>query len=314
MIAAFSQSYWKSMESAFNALQTCCNFKSVKVPNQEQLLQFIWWGYNEKNWRYSTINSYVSGLTTLFKIKGSNVNVFTSYETKLALKGVKNLDEIYKSCQKTKKVFSFPLLQILGHYVAKTSWSNNSKRVFWTAACVMFFGSFRISEILGKYECMYDPLTTLLWKDIMFYEDAVRIVLKSPKVSTSGGISVDLFEYKRESCCPVKCLKALKETSKVVNESSPVFMFDNGKLLTPNGFNRTLRSLLEIPLGKDAYLFSSHSFRAAIPAALADHPIIASREEIMGWGRWGSDAYLNYTRLKRNKRKETFRIICSIFD
>jgi hypothetical protein len=75
-----------------------------------------------------------------------------------------------------------------------------------------------------------------------------------------------------------------------------------------------LRNLLKPLFGEEAMYFSSHSFRAAIPAALANHPKIASNEDIMGWGRWDSKAYEKYTRLKQNKRKETFESIWEIIN
>jgi hypothetical protein len=150
LIAAYSQSYWKTMESAFNALQTCFGFKTIVVPTQAQVLDFISWGYNEKNWKHATVNSYISCLNTLFKLKNENTNVFSSYITKTALKGVRSLDEINVNCKRTIKVFSLPLLKILEHSIANLGWDEISKRIVWTLSCVMFFGSFRISELLSK--------------------------------------------------------------------------------------------------------------------------------------------------------------------
>jgi hypothetical protein len=313
LIAAYSQSYWKTMESAFNALQNCFNFKTIIVPSQAQVLEFISWGYKEKNWKYATVNSYISCLNTLFKLKNVNTNVFNSYTTKTALKGVRNLDEINANCKRIRKVFSLPLLKILGHSIANSEWDEMSKRIMWTLSCVMFFGSFRISELLSKYEYSFDPITTLLWGDVKFNVDSVRIILKSPKVYVQGGVSVDLFKIENQSFCPVNCLVGLRDCVQSAGQNSPVFMFKNGKLLTPSIFNRTLRELLKSELGHESEYFSSHSFRAAIPAMLAEHPNVASQEAIMGWGRWDSKAYEKYTRLKLNKRKETFNTICTLF-
>jgi hypothetical protein len=114
------------MESAFNALQSCFNFKTIVVPTQTQLLEFISWGYNVKNWKHATVSSYISCLNTLFKLKNMNTNVFNSYITKTALKGVRNLDEINIICKRTRKVFSLPLLKILGHSIAMSGWDEIS--------------------------------------------------------------------------------------------------------------------------------------------------------------------------------------------
>jgi hypothetical protein len=308
-IAAYSNATWKRMESAFNSFNECLSPLLTKnfVPEQAHIDRYIYWAYTVKKLRFATINTYISSLSTLYKLKGCNCYIFNSFPTKTALKGIRNLDEINVICERPRKVFSLPLLKILGHQIAITNWSSESKKLFWTAAVLLFFGSFRVSEILSGKELSYDPLTTLLWSDIMFFVDSVRIAVKFPKVFVQGGISVDLFSLKDKSLCPVAVLKSLlKEKSYSQVKSLPVFMFSNGKLLTPKQFNISLRSLLEPIFGKDALFFSSHSFRAAIPAALADHPMIASKEEVMGWGRWDSKAFEKYTRLKRNKRKETF--------
>ena len=82
----------------------------------------------------------------------------------------------------------------------------------------------------------------------------------------------------------------------------PVFSFDSGKLLTPLNFNNTIRSLLRPHLGNIAEEYSSHSFRAAIPSALAKLPNLASEDEIKCWGRWESDAFKRYTRLRLDQR------------
>jgi hypothetical protein len=294
-------------------MQSCLKLSKITVPTQDQVIQYIHWCHNEKNLKFATINSYISSLCTLFKLKDQNVAVFSSFKTKIALRAVRNLDEVKSKCQNSRKVFSFELLQILGHFIAISSWTENSKQVFWTAACVLFFGSFRISEILSKFENSYDPLTVLLWSDVKFLENSVRIFVKSPKIFKQGGISVDLFRIKNSSVCPVHLLTCLKQNSTTAKFDSPVFMFENSKLLTPAAFNKTLRILLQPVFGIEAQFFSSHSFRAAIPAALADNPNIASKESVMGWGRWDSNAYEKYTRLKFHKRKETFENICSLF-
>jgi hypothetical protein len=90
-----------------------------------------------------------------------------------------------------------------------------------------------------------------------------------------------------------------------------VFRFANGKNLTQRIFSSTVVSLLERHVGCEAKKFSGHSFRAAIPSALANTPDLASNSDIMMWGRWSSDSYKSYTRLKHNARKAIFEKIVS---
>jgi hypothetical protein len=305
------------MEIVANHWAECFGGKisNLRTPNQENLDKFVWWGYKEKNWKWSTMVSYLSQLANVFKLKGSDDAAFHSFRTKTLLRGVRNLDSINCNIPAKRKVFSFPLLKILGHAVACANWPEDSKRVFWTTCSIMFFGSLRVGEILAWNQYSFDPLTTLLWGDLVFDKDFVRIFIRFPKIFSAGGISIDLFEISDKSLCPVACLKKLRNSKNYQDRknSDPVFRFNSGVLLTPKAFNETLRDLLFQFLGNEAKDFSSHSFRAAIPAALAEAPMLASKDSVMGWGRWDSDAYMKYTRLKSNQRKETFSVICSLF-
>jgi hypothetical protein len=76
----------------------------------------------------------------------------------------------------------------------------------------------------------------------------------------------------------------------------------------------TLKSLLSKHIGTNSSLITGHSFRAAIPAALASQPSLASDHEIMIWGRWSSEAYKSYTRLKHEAKLSIFRKIMQIFN
>ena len=75
--------------------------------------------------------------------------------------------------------------------------------------------------------------------------------------------------------------------------------------------NRLLPDLLKPLLGSTASLISGHSFRAGIPSLLAKFPEESTSDEIMGWGRWKSSAYLSYTKLKSDQRKKVFEKILS---
>jgi len=57
-----------------------------------------------------------------------------------------------------------------------------------------------------------------------------------------------------------------------------------------------------------------HSFRAGIPASLANNPDIANNEMVMGWGRWKSSAYNCCTRLKLNQKRNTFSKITFVLN
>jgi hypothetical protein len=47
---------------------------------------------------------------------------------------------------------------------------------------------------------------------------------------------------------------------------------------------------------------------------LASHPNLATDHEIMIWGRWSSDSYKAYTRLKHEAKLGIFKKIVSIYN
>jgi len=98
---------------------------------------------------------------------------------------------------------------------------------------------------------------------------------------------------------------------KNVKINSPVFRFESGKMLTPTFLTSTMRVLLHPHIGAAADQLSGHSFRAAIPSALANNDMLATDEEIKLWGRWGSPSYKKYVKLEMKRRKAIFVKITS---
>ncbi len=47
---------------------------------------------------------------------------------------------------------------------------------------------------------------------------------------------------------------------------------------------------------------------------MADHPDMASEEDLKSWGRWSGDIFKLYTRLKLNKKRTIFNKITSILN
>jgi hypothetical protein len=241
-------------------------------------------------------------------------NFENDFFIKAMLKGAKNVSLYTNITKKSKFVMSFPLLRIIGHKIALSTWPNDSKLVFWSACCLAFFGSFRLGEILPKSE---NNLENLTWSRIRFTNmGSVVINIRFPKVIRNNtGDFVDLFEIKNSTFCSFSSLKSLAEKRSLgISRDSPVFQFANGVNLSPKVFTSTVVSLLEHHIGGEAKNFSGHSFRAAIPSALANSPNLASDSDIMLWGRWSSESNKAYVRLKHNARKEIFNKIVSMYN
>jgi hypothetical protein len=98
-----------------------------------------------------------------------------------------------------------------------------------------------------------------------------------------------------------------------VLNNDAVFEFSNGVPLTHKKFTDTVKGLLFKYIGNAANPLTGHSFRAGIPAALAERPDLASDHEIMIWGRWSSSSFQVYTRLKHEAKLSIFKKIVSMY-
>ena len=278
--------------------------------NQENLNEYISWATLDRKLKNSTIVTYVASLSSVHQLFGFSGKIFSSFTTKALLRGSNNLSLSIHVPSHTRKVFSLSLLKLVGHSLSQQSWTEDSKQVYWTCICVAFFGSFRIGELLASREGGFDPVTTLLWKNVKLKSDHCLIHVESPKSNAKEGEFIDLFAVSGQDCCPISALKKLARSSGSP-ASSPVFMFAGGKPLTPPVFNQTLRDLLRPVLGSSADQLSSHSLRAAIPSVLAKSPDLASDQDIKGWGRWDSPCYKRYTRLELDRKKYIYSKISS---
>ena len=227
--------------------------------------------------------------------------------------GAENLSMYQKIVGETKKVMTLQLLKILGHQIAVSDWSENSKIVFWGACVVAFFGSFRFGEILAGNPFNFNPMETLVWEDVKFSsEDSVLIHVKLDKNKLPQGSYIDLFRFNGHNCCPIMVLTKLKTYCS--DQKQPVFRFQNGRLLTAKILNVTIQNLLRPVIGPSANQISGHSFRAALPSAMANDPIATNDTDIRNWGRWSSESYLLYTRLKLRQKKCLFEKISNVLN
>jgi hypothetical protein len=232
------------------------------------------------------------------------------------IKGAKNLATYKDICKPAKFVMSFHLLKIIGHEIAKSNWDKDKKLVVWSACCVAFFGSFRLGELLPR-DGLENSLECLKWNQVTFTQKKSAIVnIKFPKVIRNNkGDLIDLFEIENCDCCPYTALKRLASFHKdLVKANREVFSFLDGSLLTSKRLTDTVKSLLFKHIGTLANQITGPSFRAGIPAALAEHPDLASDHEIMIWGRWSSSSFRVYTRLKHEAKLSIFKKIVSIYN
>ena len=294
--AAYATPTWKKHEAAVNSFKTFeCNSNSDWPLSKDKLAEYVTWAIQERKLKASTVESYLSSLKSVHILRSLPTDSFDSPYLATLVRGAQNLEIYTTETKHTRKVMTLEL-------------------VLWCPCTTAFFGSFRLGEILPKSEYNAHPSDTLLWKDInVISSDHVLIHVKVTKSRSKQGDYVDMFGFQGHGVCPVKTLLALKRLSVNNGPDCPVFSFNSGKNLTLNNLNDTVRKLLEVHLGSDSGQFSGH-FRAAIPAVLAKYPEHSNSDEIMGWGRWKSEAYLLYTRLKADQRRKVFQKISTMLN
>ena len=317
MGASLSANSWNRYNAALNSWNSYIKHtgKMFSWPFKANLLRgYVGWAINVKHLQPNTVRIYLSDLKLAHELRNKSTTEFEDFFLKKMLKGADHLKMYTSIKNKTKLVMTFQMLRILGHKVAQSEWTVEKKRVFWGASCLAYFGSFRLGEILsntkgGEFE-------NLKWGDVNFRPDGSALLnIRFPKVIKNvQGDFVDIFGLEGKDYCPVSCLKALaKNANHKENKEKNVFSFSNGTCLTIFQFTTELKNLLSDVFGPAIANLSGHSFRAGIPAALCNRPDIASEDDVMCWGRWSSEAYKLYTRLKLSARKTIFdKIMCAI--
>jgi hypothetical protein len=150
---------------------------------------------------------YLSDLKLAHNLRGFKTEIFNDFFIKSILKGAENLAVYTNLSKMSRLIMTLPLLKILGYEIAKSAWSLDSKRVFWSACCLAFFGSFRMCEILMSSKKHFNE-QHLTWNRVSFSSsDYATIHIGLPKVNkfSSGhsGDFIDIFKINPKIFAPI---------------------------------------------------------------------------------------------------------------
>ena len=185
----------------------------------------------------------------------------------------------------------------------KMKMPGHKKQAVWAALTFLFFGSLRGSEILAPRKDQYDPVKTLLKRDVKLVElntgkemvSTIQLTLKSPKTSRSNPNQVVELPELGEWFCPVRAFKSWQSSRKGRQAGSqPLFTWRDNSLITLEEMNTIIATILD---GEDPPM-STRAFRPALPSILARQG--ASEEVLKSLGRWTSKTYLHYVREGRS--------------
>jgi len=315
--SSLAKSTWGKYKSGYNAFAcfeaSRCSCSPFPIP-VETIRSFVIWCHFTRNLAPSTIKAYISSLKFIHHIQGFQSSHITE-DTLLPLlmKGSGNLTSQNNPRHNSRRVVTLPVLLTLGSRIASSKWDPLQKQVIWSACTTGFFGSFRMGELLAPTESNFSPTTHLTWNDVRASSPtSILIRISQPKSGEPGGEYVDLFPFLGFHCCPVLALKNLREKQQaqgMTDDTLPVFRFTDRKYLTMHTLNQILASLLQDMCTTGINTISCHSFRAGIPSTLSLFPDLATSDLIKGWGRWHSDCYQRYTRLKLPQKLNIFEKI-----
>jgi hypothetical protein len=309
--ASLAASSWGKYQSGLRAFEDFEAYEHMQASWPLPLAtfrRFAVWGLTVRKLQPSTVEAYCSALNFVHHLKGLPPCAWPKDPVfNMILKGGPKTSLAAPPAASLRRVVTLPLLKVIGHRIALANWDPQSKQVIWSACVAAFFSSARLGELLSSSEHRADPTSTLFWSDVQIRDDSILLHIKAPKSGTPGGEFLDLFKFRGHNCCPVAALKSLwSKSGQAASPDRPVFMFTSGRFLTPQSLNKTLAMLLQDICKPGENTISCHSFRAGIPTALSLFPELVSSDEIKGWGRWSSDCYERYTRLKHGQKQKIF--------
>ena len=305
---------WATYGTAINNLRRCQEETGVDMclpfgPNK--VLEFIAW-MKARNLKSRTMSSYLSGVRMFSIASGFSEGVLREPIVKLILKGQANMEKVEKliSGKKGKLPVTINVMKLLKVRLGKVVWPMWEVRLAWAVMTAAWNGSTRIHELLSRQKDLFDPQTTLLWKDVKFVKinigksevETMVIHVKSPKIDRLGAGDDIVIAELGNFMCPLRAMRKYREVSNLEEDPNlPVFRVESGGCFTGSEFNKQLKKLLgdlgsKIPGG----VVTSHSFRAGVASEMAKRG--HSEEELMAVGRWSSKAYKLYMGLPLTHR------------
>ena len=268
--------------------------------DKKGVLVYIGWLLGTRGVKGTTVESYLSGLRMAHLAKGYDIPCLRPDVVKSIICGSKNMSAIEDRAgsKPTRLPITLDMLKLLKHELNDLKESNTFKRMTWAIACLMFFGAFRVHEILSRKPDSIGGIKT------------VQILLKSPKENRVGNkVIVDVYENGSQ-CCPVTALEKLQARGPRSKEGKPAFMLESGKAYTGALLNSTLKKCLGKHVAPEKGHITSHSFRSGLASMLGN--LGFSDEDVKAMGRWSSSAFETYMRLPRTKRAAMARRIAGL--
>ena len=166
-----AESTHKVYQTVINHINRCKVEKNVNLDlpfDTQKTLTFVSYLLFDRKVKAKTCDKYLSGVRMYHLSKGHDVPVLRPAIISLILRGKEHWDDIENkmSNKKQRIPVTISVMKLLKRRLRKIDWTNSKKMLVWAVCCLAWNGSFRIHEILSKSKLEYDPLCTLLNKDV----------------------------------------------------------------------------------------------------------------------------------------------------
>ena len=157
----------------------------------------------------------------------------------------------------------------------------------------VFFGFLKAGEVVTPSDSSFDPSVYLAVTDISLDSHStpayLAVNIKALKTDPFRWGATIYFGRTYSQICPVVAtLRYLVERG---HREGPLFIFEDGRLLTHEGFIGAIREALATA-SVDTAKYSGHSFHIGVATTAAERGVQDSLIKTMG--RWESSAYLLY--------------------
>ena len=223
-----------------------CYKNGLKPMPSEPKIISLYLTYLSKSCKFSTLKRRLASISVIHKLSGHYIDVKHPMITE-NLMGIKR---IKGSHQKAKKPILIHDLKLIVNVIDK---DKNEKNIFKNRALILigFAGGFRRSELVA-----------ILYEDVDFVKEGVKIFVKRSKTDQSGeGMTKGIPYFSNPDYCPVISLKNWIEKSEI--KSGKIFdMSDKSVALTVKKYTAIA--------GLDSKKYSGHSLRSGFATSTAE--------------------------------------------
>ena len=215
------------------------------MPSEPKIIS-LYLTYLSKSSKFSTLKRRLASLSVIHKLSGHYIDIKHPMITE-NLMGIKRIKGSY---QKAKKPILINELKLIVDVIDK---DKNEKNRFKNRALILvgFAGGFRRSELVA-----------ILYEDIDFVTEGVKIFIKRSKTDQSGeGMTKGIPYFSNSNYCPVISLKNWIEISEI--KSGQIFDISDKSVAL------TVKKYAAIA-GLDSNKYSGHSLRSGFATSAAE--------------------------------------------